>query len=504
MPQSKSIKMIEQILDMAAAGHKMRKIARALNISRNTVRRYLRDAKPVEAAPAVNDVNKESLSPSPSPTPLPAWALAIAWDQVVSARRRGVALNQLFDEYQPAISYSRFCRVLRSQLQKPAATALRLEHTPGERAQIDFADGLCLIDPLTGALTKTQLFCGVLPFSSYTFAEFVRDQKLPTFIRCHENMWAFFSGVTPYVVIDNLKAGLSKAHRYDPETNPTYCDYGNHAGFAVLPARPYTPRDKAAVEAAIGVLQRTFYQKYRDYKFYALEELNQKLREFLAEFNAREMREKGVSRSEMFLTEKSKLLPLPIEPYEIVDWRQAKVHPDCCVQVLYNFYSVPFRYVGQHVRVKVSSRLVEVFSSDGERLSCHQRLTGKGKVEFEPAHHPPKRMQEQSFEVQKAKTLAARVGPKTKELIELQLGGDRPLRHLRRVQGILRLIDAGVSHDSMEYASSQALTFCRYQVAYIKRCAENHAAIGSRPRLAVPRRDPNTIHLHGEANVRDH
>lgn len=87
----------------------------------------------------------------------------------------------------------------------------------------------------------------------------MEDQSLPSFLRAQEAMWNYFGGVAPYVVVDNLKAGVKTAHRYDPDVNPTCCDFANHCGFAVLPARPYKPRDKACVEANIGALQRSFF-----------------------------------------------------------------------------------------------------------------------------------------------------------------------------------------------------------------------------------------------------
>ena len=114
-------------------------------------------------------------------------------------------------------------------------------HKAGEKTQIDFCDGVPITDPLTGKTTSTQFFCGVLPFSSYTFGEFVPNQKLATFIGVQERMFAYFGGVTPYVVVDNLKSGVHRAHLYDPDVNATYCDFSNHAGFAVLQARPRTP-----------------------------------------------------------------------------------------------------------------------------------------------------------------------------------------------------------------------------------------------------------------------
>jgi transposase len=57
---------------------------------------------------------------------------------------------------------------------------------PGEKIQVDFSDGVWLTERATGKKTLTQLFLGVLPFSSHVFGEFVLDQKLPTFIGLHE------------------------------------------------------------------------------------------------------------------------------------------------------------------------------------------------------------------------------------------------------------------------------------------------------------------------------
>lgn len=113
-------------------------------------------------------------------------------------------------------------------------------------------------------------------------------------------MWAYFGGVAPYVVIDNLKSGVKKAHRYDPDVNPTYYDYANRNGFAAIPARPYTPCDKAAVEAAIGTIQRSFYQSVREKKYYSLVDLNRDFRRFLDEFNHGIMHDYGVSRRDPF------------------------------------------------------------------------------------------------------------------------------------------------------------------------------------------------------------
>ena len=143
----------------------------------------------------------------------------------------------------------------------PNKSPSRLHHKVAEKTQIDFTDGLFITERGTGKKILTQFFLGVLPFSSYTFGEFVLDQKLATFIGVQERMFAYFGGVTPYVVVDNLKSGVHRAHLYDPDVNPTYCDFATHMGFAVLPARPYKARDKGSGKPTSECFREGFSRK---------------------------------------------------------------------------------------------------------------------------------------------------------------------------------------------------------------------------------------------------
>ena len=339
-----SVRMQTQIKQMSEQGHSIRTIARVLRLSRRTVRKYLE--------PALVAAEKAG-----------GWQEQIDWEHVrEEVNGRGTTIKQIGREVAPQIEYVKFWRAYweyGSCVASPSEVTIRLDHKPGEKVQVDFSDGVWLTDRATGKKTLTQFFLGVLPFSSHVFGEFVLDQKLATFIGLHERMFAYFGGVTPYLVVDNLKSGVSKAHLYDPDVNPTYCDFANHMGFAVLPARPRKPRDKGSGETHIGVLQRDFYQRVRDQVFYSLEELNQVLRRYLEHLTQEVMKDYGVSRAQRFEAEKAHLKPLPPTRFELSEWRSAKVHPDCHIQVEKNFYSVPFVYVGQRLRVRLSEKMVE-------------------------------------------------------------------------------------------------------------------------------------------------
>jgi transposase len=482
--------MQKQIQVLLSQGLSIRKVAQALDVSRQTVRKFgaAATAEVIEGAPQTG---------AQAP---PTWDAAVDWAVVGEEVARGTTIKQLHQERAPEVSYTRFRRRLLEKVPKQATATIRLEHKPAEQTQIDYCDGVPIFDASTGAVTKTHLFCAVLPFSSYTFGEFVFNQTLASFIGSHERMWAFVDGVTPYVVIDNLKSGVRTAHRYDPDINPTYCEYGNHQGFAVLPARPFKPRDKACVEATIGAIQRGFFQEVRNRKFYSLSELNDAFRKYLTRFNAEVMKDHGQSRCERFVHEQPLLKRLPPSRFELFEWRSAKVHPDCHVQVDKCFYSVPHRVIGQTLRVRLSDKLVELFTEDHERLAAHMRLRGIGKFSTDELHYPDGKLSIKRFEVRSAQAEAERIGPKTTELVHSLIYSSHPLRHLRRVQGILRLHQSGrISREALEYAAEMATVFNKPRLAYIQACAEHYNANGARLVLLKPVRNADELYLHTDA-----
>ena len=477
-----SVRMQTQIKTLSEQGYSIRSIARILRLSRRTVRKYL---EPTAQPPSDSG----------------GWVDTVDWDYVrQEVYGKGTTVKQIQREVAPEIAYVKFWRQFREKVShqaSPQQVTIRLHHKPAEKTQIDFTDGLFITERGTGNKILTQFFLGVLPFSSYTFGEFVLDQKLATFIGVQERMFAYFGGVTPYVVVDNLKSGVHRAHLYDPDVNPTYCDFANHMGFAVLPARPYKARDKGSGETHIGVLQRGFFQEVRNRVFYCLEQLNEALRDYLHRLNCEVMKDYGVSRNQRFEEEKKYLKALASCAFEMSEWRQAKVHPDCHIQVEKNFYSVPFVYVGQRVRVRLSEKVVEVFSEDSQSLTAHTRLMGIGKFSTYDFHYPEAKLSVARFEVRHAKEQARKLGPHVEELVGELLSGHHPLRHLRRVQGILRLAKRyPITLEALDHACQRAIVFNKKRLAYIKDCALYFVTHGQRPTLAAPKRQSDTLHLH--------
>jgi len=107
-------------------------------------------------------------------------------------------------------------------------------------------------------------------------------------------------GVARQTVSDNLKAGITKACFHEPTVNRTYADLARHYGTAIVPARPYKPRDKAKVEVGVQVVGRWILARLRHRRFFSLAELNAAIRGLLDELNNRVMRGWGTSRRALF------------------------------------------------------------------------------------------------------------------------------------------------------------------------------------------------------------
>src|SRR2546427_745792 len=142
-------------------------------------------------------------------------------------------------------------------------------------------------DRHTGIPWQSPLFVAALGASSYTFAEATRDQQMESWLRAHVHAFEHFGGIPALSVPDNTKTGVTKAHRYDPDLNPTYYNFALHCGFGIVPARPYKPRDKAKVENAVQVAQRWIVAALRHHNFFSLKDLNEAVLDMLTNFNHR-------------------------------------------------------------------------------------------------------------------------------------------------------------------------------------------------------------------------
>ena len=297
-----SMRKIREVLRLRLGhGLPQRAVAQSLRLSQGAVHGYMARVRRAGLGwplpEGLDDIQLEALLfPPPSSVaaeqrPMPDWAAVHR-----ELRRPNVTLSLLWEEYrdgagaQDGFGYSWFCDLYREWAGRLKPT-LRQVHTAGERVFVDFAGHTMEVtDGATGEIRQAEIFVAVLGASSYTFAAAVWTQSLADWIAAHVAMLAFIGGVPRQIVSDNLRAGITRACFYEPLVNRTYADMASHYGTAVVPARPYKPRDKAKVEVGVQVVQRWILARLRNRRFFSLPELNQAIRDLVDQLNDRPMR----------------------------------------------------------------------------------------------------------------------------------------------------------------------------------------------------------------------
>ena len=456
-----------------------REIARSCQISRTTVTDYLRRATIAKLSwaevAALNEVQLvERLFPVIPPVEKlstiqrPAPECEYIYNQLRIYRKVNLTLTQLWLEYKEAhpdgYQYSQFCDIYRHWRGK-LDYVMRQEHRAGEKVFLDYSDGLSIVDALTGELTLTQLFVAVWGASNYTYAEATLSQTLPNWIRSHVHAFEYFQCIPRVLVPDNLKSGVNKACKYEPELNPTYTEMAEHYGCAVLPARPYRPRDKAKVETGVLIAQRWILAVLRHRTFYSLAEANGAIRECLERLNNRLLRHAKKSRRELFETiDYPSAMPLPERSYEYAEWHKARVNFDYHIEVDDHFYSVPFQLLHERLDIRQTAITMEAFRK-GERVAAHARSYVKGGYTTLKEHMPPNHRAYAEWNPSRFIQWAGKTGEATAQLVEQILSARTyPEQSYRSCMGIIQL---GRCYEParVEAAAKRALKFntCSYR-----------------------------------------
>lgn len=438
-----------------------RKIAAALSMSRSAVGECLhRAATAAMSWPLPDGLDDAELERRLYPAK--PKAVEIPWPDFAHVQRElsrpGVTRQLLWEEYKAqhpqGLQYSAFCDRYCEWLQNTAEPVMRFAHRAGEKCFVDYAgQTVGIIDRHSGEIREAQIFVAVLGCSNYTYAQASWTQSLADWLGSHVQALTFFGGAPAAFVPDNLKSGVDRAHRYDPDLNRAYAEFAEHYGVAILPARVRKPRDKAKVETGVQIVERWILARLRDRQFFSLTELNAAIDSLLAELNERAFQKLDGSRRSRFIElDQPALKALPPRAYEYAQWKCAKVHPDYHIELEHAYYSVPYQYIGKRVEVRVSARMVEIFAS-GKLIAAHVRLSKRGVRATLDAHRPANHRAIIDTTIERLLTRAEAIGPAVAQVLTEQFNRKRhPEEALRVAQGILRL--------AQDFSPEQLLAAC--------------------------------------------
>jgi len=466
------MRKIKEVLRLKfEVGRGQRQIARSCAIGKTTVAECLARFERSELSwPQAAQLNEATLERTlyPPAAAVPAAARAVPnWLYIhQELRRKGVTLTLLWYEYKAAhpegFEYSWFCDRYRAW----AGTldlVMRQEHRAGEKLFVDYAGQTAeVVDRRTGEIRQAQIFVAVLGASNYTYAEATWSQQLPDWIGSHVRAFEFLGGSSEILVPDNLRSGVSKAHRYEPDLNPTYADLAKHYGVAVLPARARKPRDKAKAEAGVLLVERWILAVLRHRTFFSLPELNREIAELLGRLNTRPFKKLPGTRRELFeQIDRPALRPLPAQAYEFAEWKKVLVNIDYHVDIEGHYYSVPYPLVRKSLQARFTARTVECFHK-GQRVASHPRSHLKGRHTTVPEHMPPSHRSYAEWTPQRLIAWAEKTGPATATLVRTILERRAyPQQGFRSCLGIMRL-GKSFGEERLEAACRRALRLGTY------------------------------------------
>jgi transposase len=347
-------------------------IARAVGLSVQTVRKVLRQDVP---RPYTREPSAEGIL-----VPFKEYILR----RVAAV---GYCAQSIFEELKVRGYRGGYDTVRRfvSPLRKEAhfEATVRFETPPGRQGQADW--GQCWTT-IGGKSTKVHLFVMTLGYSRRMYAVATGDEKLPAFLRCHEEAFSLLGGVPHEILYDNPKTVILardfEGFRF--EWNPVFWDFSRYYGFRPRPHRPYRPQTKGKVESGIKYVKRFLRGK----SFENLEHLNACLLEWI--MTVADQRVHGTTHrkpADMFLEEKGLLLSTQGRPAYVLEERAIRhVSKDCLVAFETNRYSVPFRLAGKRVEVQAEGDLIKIYHN-GELVSSHARLNGSYQCSMDRSHY---------------------------------------------------------------------------------------------------------------------
>jgi len=479
---------ILDVLRRVGRGETKAEIRRATGRTRKTVRRYVERARKLGWDPTSGAEPDEALALKVARSLKPVGRKAQAGEselRLVEHREqirqwlvpedgsRGLRLtkvHELLGRQGIEVPYSSLHRFAVKHLgfqERRRITVRVAEVDPGELAEVDFGRLGLVPDPETGRRQVVHALIVTLVYSRHQYVHVTASQRLPDLIEGLEDGWEYFGGVVSRVVIDNLRAAVTKPDRYDPVFQRTFEEYARHRGFVIDAAVVRQATGKPHVERQVPYVRESFF---RGEDFHDLGHVQREVIRWLKEVAGERihgsLHAKPLVR---FEAEKAALRPLEAGRFDPPTWVPCKVHPDHHIQFGRAIYSVPTRYVGKKVWVRADRRLVRAYF-EGELIKTHPRKPPGGRsTDYDdyPKELAPYAMRDPQRMISEGRQQGNHVGL----FMERLLSGTFPWAHLRQAQRLLRLANK-YGRERLDRACRRALHFDLIHVGRVEKIVE--------------------------------
>jgi transposase len=355
-----------EIIRRWQGGTSMRRLARELALARETVQTVVRRWQAERAgqeAPATRPARRPSLVDPFQET-----------IQQLLARYPDITVTRIFEELR-GLGFSGGLTIVRERVLqlRPEPTrqpVQRFETAPGAQAQMDYSS--YDIDFTEEGRCRVHLFSYLLGYSRRQYLRFVTAQDLATTLGEHVRAFEHLGGVAASCLYDNMKVVVLRHGDEGPLYNPPFLAFATHYGFRPIACQPHRPQTKGKVERPFWYAETNLLNGRT---FRSLEHLNEVTAWWLANVADvrvhRETRQRPIDRH---AEELAHLIALPAAAYDVATVVYRVVNVEGYIAYQQNYYSVPFRHIGQALAVRVSEAELIVYGAQLEEVARHRLL----------------------------------------------------------------------------------------------------------------------------------
>lgn len=394
-----TIYMKHDIISMHRQGKSNREISRILQISRNTVARYVNQNKEImKKIDNETDETKITLLQLELTKKPVRKGVSIKRkftgdvkrrfyellekdkerDKILKTNKQGITgalLHRALIDEGYDIGVTTIQNELKLFRNKIKETFIKQSYNPGDRFEYDFHEILVSIN---GKVFKKYQATITLPNSNFVFVKHYNNQRFEVFIDSLVSFFEEIGGVPKTMVFDNMRNVVSKfLFNGKKEYNPELIKIANYYGFKIFTTNPYSGNEKGHVEQSGKNVRKELFSL--NYEFSSLEKFEQYTKNEMIKYN----REIVVE----YNNEQLYLLNLPIKRYELGRLMKSIVNHQAFISIDSSFYSVPDIYVGKKVYSNVYIGHLNIFNEKHELIASHKKNTNKGEYRVDITHY---------------------------------------------------------------------------------------------------------------------
>lgn len=464
---------VKEVLRRWSAGQSDRKIAREACVDRKTAARYTAVAKSLfERGRELTDDEVHEVAQRVQARPLPP--TSDEWNEVARHRplierwlagdteTRPLRLSKihtlLVRDHGLRTSYDTLWRFAHDELEwreKPSTVRVD-DPPPGQEAQVDFGKMGLILDEESGRKRVLWALIITLVYSRYQFVWPTFRQTTEAVCEGLDRAWMFFGGIINTLIPDNTKAMILDPDALAPTLVPAFLDYAQGRGMFVDPARVRSPKDKPRVENQVSFVRESWFDGEQ---FTGLAHARESAAHWCRDIAGTRIHgtTRKVPRDVFDADEHAAMMPPPEALYDVPLWvDKAKVHPDHHIQVAQALYSVPTRYLRQHVRVRADRKVVKIYFGT-ELIKMHERQPPGGRS-TDPADYPADKTVYALRDVDSLRAKAKDKGVHIGIYADRLLGGSLPWTKMRQAYALLSLCE--------KYGDGRVEAMCQSALAF--------------------------------------